>query len=224
MASITDYDTLVQALKDIAEDDGTEFASYIPTAIDLAEERLIRELDLPDCEEKATGALTVNSPTITKPTGFKNMQFFSINANGSDAILKKRSEDFIMDYWPSSAIAGTPKYYADVSSTLLKIAPTPDLGYTYIMKYLKQPTKLSASNTTNYFVTDCQDLLFTACQIEMVKFMKAWSQVAVHEQTFTSARDTWNLNMKRYRRDGGHIPQNPNGGGNTLSSTIKSGS
>jgi hypothetical protein len=92
------------------------------------------------------------------------------------------------------------------------------------MKYLEQPTKLSVSNTTNYFTDNCQDILYAACLSEMAKFMKAWSQVQVHEQTYAMARDNWNINMKRHRRDGGHTPQNPNSGPNTLTHTIKSGS
>ena len=220
MASITTYATLVQALKDIAEDDGTEFDSYIPNAIDLAEERLIKELELPDCEEKTTGALTINQTYIDKPAGYKNMQYFKISASGSDVILKKRSEDFIIDYWPNSTVADVPKYYADLSSTQFRLAPTPVLGYTYEMKFLKQPTKISTSNATNYFTDNCQDILFAACLVEMAKFMKAWSQVPVHEQAYAMARDGWNVNMQRVRRDGGSIPNNPADGGNTLAHTV----
>lgn len=220
MASITTYATLVQALKDVAEDDGTEFDAYIPTAIDLAEERLIRELELPDCEEKATGALTINQTYIEKPTGYRNMQYFKLSVSGSDVLLKKRTEDYLIDYWPNSTVADVPKYYADLSSTQFKLAPTPQLGYTYEMKYLKQPTKLSTTTTTNYFTDNCQDILFAACLVEMAKFMKAWSQVAVHEQTYAMARDTWNINIQRLRRDGGSIPNNPADGPNSLTHTM----
>ena len=67
MASITNYSTLVDAVKDLAEDDGTEFSNFIPTAIQLAHFTLIRILDLPDAEKIVTGSLTYQSNILAKP-------------------------------------------------------------------------------------------------------------------------------------------------------------
>jgi hypothetical protein len=210
MASITTYATLVQAVIDNVEDDSTEFAAFIPTALDLAEERLFRELELQDLETKATGALTINDSTLAKPTGYKYANYFKITSGSSDIILDKKREDYVIDYWPNPVLADVPKYYADASSTLFRLAPTPNLAYTYVIKYTKQPTKLSTTNTTNYFVEQCKDALFYATMLEMATFMKAWSQVAVWQALYDGVRDTWNINSLRMKRDDGMQLKNPN--------------
>jgi len=224
MATITSYNTLVQAIKDAAEDDGTEFDAYIPTAIDLAEELLFRELELPDLETKYTGNLTQDNNTLAKPTGYKFGNYFKIVVSGSNVILKKRRDDYIQDYWPDPTVSGVPKYYADSSVSNFIIAPTPDDSYEYELKVTVPPTKLSVSNQTNYFVNECQDLLFYACMIEMSRFMKAWSEIEKWASVYAPSRDDWNLNAARTRRDDGSVPSAPSSGPNSLKHTIQSNS
>lgn len=221
MASITNYTTLVEAIVAVTEDDGAEFAAYIPTAVDLAEERLFRELDLPELEEKAQGNMVTGNGIITKPTGYEFAEFFSYTPTGSQrVVLKKKLESYIQDYWPNFSTTGEPKYYCDVNETQFRVAPTPAANYTYEIKYTQKPTKLGTSNENNYFVDNCNDVLFNATMVEIVKFMKAWSQIPVWEGTYTNVRDTWNLEMARYRRDGSTVPLNPEGNLNSIKHTI----
>lgn len=222
MATITSYDTLLQAVQDAAEDDSAEFVAFIPDAIDLAEERLFRELDLMDLELKATGATVNNVYLIPKPAGYQFANYFSIVSGGRTKILKKRRDDFIQDYWPDLTVTGEPKYYSDSSATNFIVVPTPSTNYAYTIKYSAKPTKLSVSNETNYYTDNCQDMLYYATMVEMSKFMKAWQEIAVWDGVFTSSVQDWNLNALRKRRDDGETPQNPDSGPNTLIHTAKS--
>ncbi len=220
MASITTYSTLVQALIDEAEDDGTEFAAFIPTAIDLTEEKLFKELELPELEEKETGTLTGAIATLSKPTNYKFADYFMItDGSGNNIVLKKKLESFLRDYWSSGT--DIPKYYSDETSTTFRLAPTPSSNFAYEIKYTKEPTKLSTGNETNYYTDNCQDALFHGSMLEMAKFMKAWDQIPVWEQSFNQVRDTWNIQMMRYRRDGGMKTQSINNTGpNSLKHTV----
>lgn len=222
MASISNYATLLQAIKDVAEDDGQEFVDYIPTAIDLAEEKLFRELDLPDLEDKAFGTLTPSSAALLKPTGYEYCEYLTIDVNGLKRNLKKKLESFVNDYWPDTTATGIPKYYTDANYIAFKIVPTPEVNYAYELKYTKKPTKINATNVpTNYYTENCTDLLFSACMIEMCKFMKAWSQVPIWEQTYVAQRESWNVQMMRMRRDGNHVPLAPAASGpNSIKQTI----
>lgn len=224
MAVITSYTTLVNNLIAVAEDDGQEFADFIPTAISLAEDRLIRECDFVDLEEKDTGNLTASNRSLTKPTGYKFPLYFAVINGNTRILLKRKTDDFLIDYWPNTALAGTPKYYADDSATTLALAPTPDQAYSYELKYKKQPTKLSTSNATNYFVTYCPDLLYHACMVELAKFMKAWTQVSIWEQEYTILKESWNTEQAQKRVDDGSKAFNPEGGQNTLKHNLGSGS
>lgn len=223
MPLLTSYDNLLQTLKDTAEDDGTEFANFAPTAIALAEDLLNKELDLPDLStETATGTITDGSFTINKPTGYKHTEQLNITVGTFQRSLVKRLKTFIDDYWPNAALEDTPKYYTDLSETQFKVAPTADADYAYTLTYFKAPTKLGSSNQTNYFINNCSDILYHACMIEIAKFMKAWSQVQLWEAKYVQLRDAWNINQGRKRRDGQHTPQNPDGGPNSLKHTINS--
>lgn len=224
MSAITDYSTLVQALVDITEDDGTELANYLPTAIALAEDLLFKELDLPDLEAKTTGSLIIGTDTLTKPTGYEFANYIMITIGTTKYFLKKRLEDYVTSYWPDSSVTGIPKYYADSSSTQFKLAPTPDSTYSYEIKYTSKPTKLSTSNTTNYYITSCSDILFYATLIEVALFMKAFEQSRLWSDAYVALRDSWNTNIPRTRRDNGSTPQNPDSGPNSLFHTTGSAS
>lgn len=226
MAAITNYLTLVQNIKDLAEDDSTEFAAYIDTAIDLAEERLIRECDFPELFESLFGTFTIGIPTVSLPTGTDYVSFFNITlANGDKKMLKRKTDDWLIDYWPDISDRDEPRYYSYEGNTLnLTVVPAPDLAYTFQIKFIKAPAKLSTSNATNYFIDNLHDVLFYACMSEIVKFQKAWSQVDIWEPLYSNARDTWNLQAGRQRRDDGNTPLNPEGGQNTIKHSINSNS
>ena len=223
MAIITNYSTLVQAIQSIAEDDGQEYADYIPVAIDLAEEKLFREIELPELEVEESGSFTANQATVTKPTGYEFGDHFSLVNGTSKVTLKKKLKSFINDYWQDATQTGIPKYYCDNTATTFLVAPTPSSTYTYSVRFVKKPTKLdSGPNTTNYFTDNCKDLLYAASMLEMVKFMKAWSQIQIWEAEYNRLKESWNVQAMRYRRDGSDVPMGPGSGPNTLKHTIQS--
>lgn len=222
---VVDYNTLFAAVQATSEDTGTEFASYLPIAIDSAEEFLFRDLDLPDLESKTSpSTLSAGSNIVPKPSGYKFANYFKIVVNGANIFLKKRREDYIQDFWPDPTATDVPKYYSDASATNFILAPTPVQPWSYEIKYSAKPAKLSPTNPTNYYTSNCQDLLYLACMVEMVKFMKAWPQVPIWTQAYTQARDAWNLEAMRRRRDDGQTPANPSNGPNDIKHTIKTNS
>ncbi len=222
MATITNYTTLISNIQAAVEDDSQEVLDYIPTAIALSEERLFKELELPELEIKTTGTLNQGSNTVSKPSGYKFGNYFYITSTSGKVQLIRKREDFIYDYWPDAAEEAEPKYYADATETTLVIAPTPDDDYAYEIKYSKKPSPLSVSNLTNYYTEKCVDSLFYSCLSEIAKFMKAWSQVQVWEERYSASRDTWNLNSARTRRDDGVVPNMPDSGPNSLKHTVQS--
>jgi hypothetical protein len=223
MADIQSYTDLVNTIQAIAEDNGDEFVAYIPYAVSLAEQRLNRELDLPDLEIPVTGTLTAAINTLPKPTGYRYANYFHIIVNGKVQVLKKRREDYLNDYWPDPTQTAAPKYYADQSVTNFQLAPIPDVSYQYRMKYTAEPTRLGTTNQTNYFTTRCADILFAASMVEMTLFMKAWSQVPIYEQAYDVLKTGWNITMARNRKDDGEVQHNPDQPINTVENAPKSG-
>jgi hypothetical protein len=224
MADIQSYADLVSVIQNVAEDDGSEFTSYIPYAISLAEQRLNRELDLPDLEIAVTGTLSATINTLPKPSGYRFANYFHIiNSLGAVQVLKKRREDYINDYWPNPSLTATPKYYADQSATTFQLAPIPDVSYQYRIKYTAEPNRLGVSTQTNYFTQRCVDILYAAAMVEMTIFMKAWQQITIWEQAYKELKDGWNLTMARNRKDDGETQRNPDNPINTVENAPKTG-
>lgn len=223
MADIQSYSDLISTIQSVSEDDGAEFTAYIPYGISLAEQRLNRELDLPDLEIPITGTLTATINTLPKPTGYRYANYFHILVNGSITVLKKRREDYLNDYWPDQTLTGTPKYYADQTQANFEIAPVPDVSYQYKIKYTMEPTRLGPTNQTNYFTQRCVDILYAASMVEMTIFTKAWSQVPVWEEAYKTLKDGWNLTMLRFRKDDGESQRNPDNPINTVINAPKTG-
>lgn len=215
----TNYAALVQAIKDTAEDDGAEFEAFIPIAIGLAEDRLFNELDLPDIETKITGS--ISAETLPKPVGYSYVNYLNLIQNNRKIKLKSRSEEFINDYWPDPSTTDVPKYYADSGLSTFTIAPTPDALYNYELKYGKEPNRLTSSNQTNYYTDYCDNILYAATMIEMAKFMKAFTQVPIWEESYLTKASDWNMLMSRRRRDSGEAPRNQSGP-NTIKHTMNS--
>ena len=224
MVAITNYASLIQALKDEAENDGIEFSEFLPTAVALGEEKLFRELDLPELEEDIQSNLTANSTVLIKPLNYKFGDSLQVKVDGKFYTLKKKFASFLRDYWPDTTVTGIPKYYGDKSDTQFMIVPPPALPYDYFARVTLRPPKLSQTNTTNYFVDECPDLLFYVTMLELVKFLKAWSQVPVWESKYRQAQESWNLQAMRYRRDGQVTPNSPDDGPNSIKHTITTNS
>lgn len=226
MAVISDYNTLIQAIKDVVEDDGIELSNYIPTAIALAEERLMQEMDFPELETSKTGSLTMGNRVIVKPatndTGIS--AFFIINASGQRVLLRKRTVDYLYDYWPNSSLTGEPKYYGNLNETSLVMSPTPNASYAYEIRYNTIPTKLSSVNTTNYFTNkECKQALYAAAMVYVCIFMKSPSEKEMWETMYQQAASDWNYLAQRQRRDASDVPNNPNGSLNTIKHTVGGG-
>lgn len=215
----TTYNGLVSAVRAIAADNSQEFLTYIPTAIYLAEERLMKELDTQGIETVVTVNSTSGNPYLVKPSGFRVVQeTYLVTASGvSQPTMKTVS--FIKDYWPTASETGTPKYIGSWSEDEWIVAPTPDQNYKFIFNCVKDLDHLTETSQTNYFSARCPDALFYATMSHMAEFMKDYAvRDTVWEPKLARAMEGLNNQARRARRSSSDIPQNPTD--NTLTGTV----
>lgn len=211
------FDGLVSATRALSEDPSQEFLDYIPTAIFLAEERLIRELDTQGIKTITSVLATQGSPFLTKPTGYKFGYDVSYRTSaGLVTNLNKKTNDFIRDYWPHQASVAQPKYYGDEDNTQFILGPTPASSYNLTISYTKQLTHLSAGTQTNYYTDFASDALYYATISHMADFMKDYTIKPVWEQQYLNAVQGLNNEGRRSRRDDATVPMNPKPAQNTL--------
>lgn len=217
------YNGLVSAIKALAEDDSQEFTNYIPTAIFLAEENLLKKVDTEGLTFTASVTATPGDNTLTKPSGhrFNKDMVFQTSA-GTFEQPTMVPNDYARDYWPAGKTStdtypfGKPKYYANEDQDTWLLAPTPASAYVFTAQYTKQLEHVSAGNQTNYYTDYCPDALFYGTMVGMSEYMKDYSTLGVWQQRYTDAVQTLNNEGRRQRRDDGEPPRNPQGGQNTL--------
>jgi len=181
MSTSFTYATLTSTLQSMTEDSGTEFTSFIPTIIQLAEDKILRDLDLEYFEVITATAFTASTATVTKPTGaIATRTLHYTDADGKFVEIDLRSWGYVKDYWPTeSSTTASPKYFADYSATQWYIAGTPSGTNVVTSRCVINPTGLTSDNTTTWLSQYMGDLLLYACLVCSEQYLKADERIAV---------------------------------------------
>ena len=211
------YTQLNQDLQDWMEDDDLEFTGSIERLINLAELRVVKDLDLSIFHSNDTVATTATNDTVLRPTGSPNpfivVQSVFYNVGTERTFLELRSTDFVRDF-QVPGVTGPPKYYAEFSETEWTLAPVPDAIYSLVCRGIARPTPLSGTNDTNWLSDNVDDLLFSAAKAESEGFLKAddridiWKGEYVELLTITK-RELYELLGERYNLSPMEVPAFP---------------
>jgi len=168
--AITTYSELQTAIANWLN--RTDLTTYIPDFITLAETRINRDvakMALVGLEKRVTSTTTSGDAYVTLPTDVQTIKSVKLNTSPVRR-LRPMSLDAIEDAYPSTSVS-KPYAYAMVGAEI-RLAPIPDSAYTIEISYCYTPTVLSASNTSNWFLTDTPDLLLYASLLEAEPFLK----------------------------------------------------
>lgn len=172
MVSFT-YTTIQNAILDFTEDDSDEFASNLPTILNLAQDRVTKDLDLEIFKQTFTGVFTVGNNYVNKPSGLLSTNSFSyIDANLQHQFLEPRTYDWCTMYAGNPLAQGTVKYYDDAfSDSQIYVVAAPAFAFDYRIRGLKRPDYLSDSVEQNWIATNAGDLLLYAALITSEGFL-----------------------------------------------------
>jgi hypothetical protein len=213
---MANYTYLVSDIINAVEDDSAEFYAYVPNIVNRAEERLTKDLDDYGLVTYTSIAVSSGNNKVTLPSGTRVVKNLNIKSNGTRINLLLRTDEFLNDYWPVSASTAEPRYYAKRNNTTILIAPTPASTYSGEIAYTKKPDALTSTNQTNYFSDGCYDLLFNACMLEAMLFIKNYTQVPTYQNMYTQILDLQRNQARRTRRDDMQSPFSPAGGDTTI--------
>jgi len=150
------------------------FNTILPRAIEYAEQRMYRELDLLQTTESDTATTSSGSRSVTIPSGFIVVQsVYVVTPAGSAPTdptasvnpLSRISLDGLNIMWPQGQVTGDlPTHYANFNNSTIYLAPAPDDTYTVQFFGTRRPTALSSSNTSTILTTYIPDV-FIACSM-----------------------------------------------------------
>ena len=185
------YDELKTAIKSYTQNEETSFVSNLPLFIRIAEERILKNVQLTLFRKNATAAMTINNQYLAAPSDFLAPFSLSFTDAANDKyFLEYKDVNFIQEFNPDDTTVGKPRYYAFFDINNFIIGPTPDGSYAVELHYFYRPLSLTkgAGTGTTWLSTNAEVALLYGCLIEAYTYMKGESDVMQeYEKRFMEA-------------------------------------
>lgn len=181
------YNSYVIALQTLVVSQAPDvpFTNILPSAIDYAEQRIYRELNLLNTVQvDETTLLAAGDRTVEIPNTFivvNNINVITpVGTTGTDGTrvpLTPVSRDVLDLLWPSNAVAnrGVPSMFAMVTQWDIIVAPPPDAAYALEVVGTYRPEALSSSNQTTFLSERLPDLFMAASMIFMAMYQRNYA-------------------------------------------------
>jgi hypothetical protein len=198
------YDELVTNIRNYTEVDANVFTNaVINTFITMAENRILRDIDLDVYKKESIGSMTSGNRFLTSPTDILTHRYMFITVGTDKVYLDFRDTSFMREFWPNPSLTGVPKYYAVWDQDTFNIAPTPNSNYVVEIGYIYRPTQLSSANPTTWISTNAPEALLYACLIQAYSYTKGPAEMlAYFDNSYKQAIQGLGIEQQgRRRRD-----------------------
>jgi hypothetical protein len=199
------YDELVTNIRNYTEVGSNVFTnSVINTFITMAENRIMRDIDLDVFKKEVTGTMTSGNKFLTTPTDLLTHRYLLLTSAGGEQIfLDFRDTSFMKEYWADGTDTGVPKYYAVWDQNTFYVAPTPSSNYAAELGYIYRPAQLSSTNNTTWISNNAPEALLYACLIQAYSYTKGpLEMLNFFEKSYAQALQGLGIEQQgRRRRD-----------------------
>jgi hypothetical protein len=167
------YDELVTNIRNYTEVDANVFSNaVINTFITMAENRILRDIDLDVFKLEVAGNMTSGNRFLTAPSDILTHRYLMITSGTNQIFLDFRDTSFMKEYWPNGATTGIPKYYSVWDQNTFYVAPTPNANFSAELGYIYRPAQLSPATPTTWISTNAPEALLYACLIQAYSYTK----------------------------------------------------
>jgi hypothetical protein len=167
------YIELITNIRNYTEVDANVFTEAVcNTFILMAENRILRDIDLDVFKVEAAGLMASGNKFLTAPSDILTHRYIMVTKDSVQSFLEFRDTSFMKEYWPNSALTGTPAFYAVWDQNTFYIAPTPDESYVVELGYIRKPEPLSSSNAETWVSVNAPEALLYACLIQAYSYTK----------------------------------------------------
>jgi hypothetical protein len=206
------YDELITNIRNYTEVDANVFTNAVcNTFILMAENRILRDIDLDVFKLEVTGTMTSGNKFLSAPSDILTHRYVMMTKDNQQIFLEFRDTSFMKEYWPNGATTGTPRFYSVWDQNTFYIAPTPDQSYVVELGYIRKPEQLSATNPETWVSINAPEALLYACLIQAYSYTKGPGELMGYfensykqaiqglgvEQQGRRRRDEWRDGMSR---------------------------
>jgi hypothetical protein len=144
----------------------TDLTSIIPTFVQLAQDRMTRDLRTREMLKVAT--TTATDSTVELPSDFLEMREIHFQGNPPITLEYESPDKFFRDQLTTTS--GLPYYYTIIGYEF-QFAPTPDSSMTLQMLYYAKPTYISSTTASNLYLANYSDALLYATLAEAEPYL-----------------------------------------------------
>lgn len=168
------YDQLKTAIQDYTQNSETSFVTNLPVFIRVAEERILKNVQLTLFRKNATATTTASDQYLAAPSDFLAPFSLSFTTGGDKTFLDYKDVNFVQTYNPDPTDTGAPKYYAFFDDANFLLGPTPDAAYDVELHYFYRPASLTAGagSGTTWLSDNAEIALLYGSLIEAYTYMK----------------------------------------------------
>ena len=181
--------TLKSTVQDYCETAETTFVADLDTFIKEAEERILKNVQLPVFRKNVTGNATTGFQYLSTPSDFLASYSLALIINSVYTYPLLKHVSFIRDYTPNASTTGETKYYALFDDNTFILAPTPASDYSFELHYNYRPASLTAGadSGTTWLSTNAPDAMLYGTLVEAATFLKVPEEIGQYEQRFMMA-------------------------------------
>lgn len=187
MALITDYDTLVTAITDYLA--RSDLSSFVPNFLQNCQGKIYRSLRIRPMETALSGTITAG--LLACPTDYVALRYAYTDTTPI-GWLERQSPENVLKSYPVRTSTGKPKLIARQGDNFI-FGPFPDNTYSVVGIYYKLLPLLSATNTTNWFITNAPELLLYGALLEAQPFLMNDKRIAtwetLYQQSYATVKD-----------------------------------
>lgn len=206
------YDELVTNIRNYTEVDANVFTNPVcNTFILMAENRILRDIDLDVFKLEVAGTMTSGNKFLSAPSDILSHRYIMMTKDNEQIFLEFRDTSYMKEYWPNGATTGTPRFYSVWDQNTFYLAPTPDQNYVVELGYIRKPEQLSATTPETWVSINAPEALLYACLIQAYSYTKGPADILSYfensykqaiqglgvEQQGRRRRDEWRDGMSR---------------------------
>lgn len=170
------YGELKQAVQDFVESNETSLVNNLPIFIRMAEERILKTVQLSLFQTNSTAEAFTGQPYLPVPSNFLAPMALSLYPEGETErfFVDFKDLSFVQTYNPDEDVLGAPKYYAQFNNDYFLLGPTPDKNYIAQLQYMYRPASLTAGldDGTTWLSENAELALLYGTLLEASVFLK----------------------------------------------------
>ena len=182
-------ETLKSTVQDYCETSETTFVADLDRFIQEAEERILKNVELPVFRKNVTGNGTSSSPYLGTPSDFLATYSLALIIDSVYSYPLFKHVSFIRDYTPNPSTTGPTKYYALFDDNTFILGPTPAADYSFELHYKYRPASLTTTSgsSTTWLSDNAPDAMLYGTLVEAATFLKIPEEASQYEQRFVLA-------------------------------------